>query len=274
MLLGFGFIKVDYEKNVMKVVILAGGFGTRISEETDLKPKPMVEIGGMPIIWHIMKHYSFYGHNEFIILLGYKGYVIKEFFNNYFLHRSDFVIDLSNNSKVTLKNVAEPWKINLVDTGQNTLTGGRIKRVANMIEDDTFLLTYGDAVSNVNINELIDFHQRSKKSITMTSIQPEGRFGALDLDEDSLIKNFNEKPKGDGAWINGGFFVCEPEVINYIEDDNTTFENEPLSNLANDGQMIAYKHHDFWQCMDSLRDKKVLTELWDSASAPWKVWKD
>ena len=258
----------------MKVVILAGGFGTRISEETDIKPKPLIEIGGMPIIWHIMKHYSFYGHYEFIILLGYKGYAIKEFFNNYFLHRTDFTIDLSDNSKKTLKNVAEPWKINLVDTGQNTLTGGRIKRVADMIGDDQFLLTYGDAVANVNIADLIDSHNKAQKHITMTAIQPEGRFGALDIDENSLIKNFNEKPKGDGSWINGGFFVCESEILNYIDGDSTTFEMEPLSSLANEGQINAYKHSSFWQCMDSLRDKKILTNLWDSGDAPWKLWED
>jgi len=258
----------------MKVVILAGGYGTRISEETDIKPKPMIEIGGMPIIWHIMKHYSFYGHYEFIILLGYKGYAIKEFFNNYFLHRTDFTIDLSDNSKKTLKNVAEPWKINLIDTGQNTLTGGRIKRVADMIGDDQFLLTYGDAVANVNIADLIDSHNKAEKHITMTAIQPEGRFGALDIDENSLIKNFNEKPKGDGSWINGGFFVCESEILNYIDGDSTIFEMEPLSSLANEGQINAYKHSSFWQCMDSLRDKKILTDLWDSGEAPWKLWED
>ena len=256
----------------MKVLILAGGFGTRLSEETDVKPKPMVEIGGMPILWHIMKHYSFYGYNEFIILLGYKGYVIKEFFDNYFLHRTDFKINLLDNSKTTLRNVAEPWEINLIDTGQDTLTGGRIKRASDLINNESFLLTYGDAVSNVNLSKLVTFHKKSRKKVTMTAIQPEGRFGALDIDDNFLISSFNEKPKGDGSWINGGFFVCEPEVLSYIDGDSTIFEREPLCSLAAEGQMIAYQHNDFWQCMDSLRDKRVLTELWDSGHAPWKIW--
>lgn len=258
----------------MKVVILAGGFGTRLSEETDIKPKPMVEIGDMPILWHIMKTYSFHGYNEFIILLGYKGYVIKEFFNNYFMHRTDFMIDLVNSEKTTISNLAEPWKIHLVDTGQDTLTGGRIRRVADLIDNEPFMLTYGDAVSDINITELVEFHKKSKKLITMTSIQPDGRFGALNIDGENVVRSFEEKPKGDGAWINGGYFVCEPEVINYIDGDSTIFEQEPLSKLADEGQMVAFKHYAFWQCMDSMRDKHVLLDLWGSGKAPWKLWDD
>ena len=258
----------------MKVVILAGGFGTRLSEETDIKPKPMVEIGGMPILWHIMKTYSFYGFNEFVILLGYKGYVIKEFFDNYFLHRTDFTIDLVTSKKTTIRNVTEPWKIHLIDTGQDTQTGGRIKRVADLIGNDSFMLTYGDAVSNVNLNELVEFHKDSKKLITMTSIQPVGRFGALDINDNNTVASFKEKPKGDGAWINGGYFVCEPKVFEYIKDDTTIFEEEPLSRLARENQIVAYKHRSFWQCMDSLRDKTILANMWNSGKASWKLWDD
>ena len=256
----------------MKVLILAGGFGTRLSEETDIRPKPMVEIGGMPILWHIMKLYSHYGFHEFVILLGYKGYMIKEFFNTYFLRRSDFVIDLKDNSKKIIKDISEPWKIHLIDTGLDSLTGGRIKRAEKIINNEQFLLTYGDAVSNVNITELVNSHNNSNKKITMTAVQPEGKFGALNIDENSSINTFNEKPKGDGTWVNGGFFVCEPEVLNYIQDDSTMFEREPLTNLAKEGSMNAFKHTNFWQCMDNLRDKNSLIDLWDSGKAPWKLW--
>ena len=258
----------------MKVVILAGGFGTRLSEETDIRPKPMVEIGGMPILWHIMKLYSHYGFHEFVILLGYKGYMIKEFFNTYFLRRSDFVIDLKDNSKKIIKDISEPWKIHLIDTGLDSLTGGRIKRAEKIINNEQFLLTYGDAVSNVNITELVNSHNNSNKKITMTAVQPEGKFGALNIDENSSINTFNEKPKGDGTWVNGGFFVCEPEVLNYIQDDSTMFEREPLTNLAKEGSMNAFKHTNFWPCMDNLRDKNSLIDLWDSGKAPWKLWED
>tara|TARA_B100000035_G_scaffold136417_1_gene116280 strand:- start:1053 stop:1829 length:777 start_codon:yes stop_codon:yes gene_type:complete len=258
----------------LKVVILAGGFGTRLSEETDIRPKPMVEIGGMPILWHIMKLYSYYGFHEFVILLGYKGYMIKDFFNTYFLRRTDFVIDLKDNSKKIIKDISEPWKIHLIDTGLNSLTGGRIKRAEKILNNEKFLLTYGDAVSNVNIRELVDSHNNSNKKITMTAVQPEGKFGALNIDQNSSINVFNEKPKGDGTWVNGGFFVCESEVLNYIEDDSTMFEKEPLSKLAKEGNMNAFKHTSFWQCMDNLRDKNTLIDLWDSGTAPWKLWED
>ena len=257
---------------MMKVVILAGGFGTRLSEETDVKPKPMVEIGGKPILWHIMKTYSSYGFNDFIILLGYKGYTIKEFFSNYFLHQSDVTIDLSNNSVDVHQNQSEPWKVTLLDTGINTMTGGRIKQAKKYIGNEDFLLTYGDGLSDVDILTLVDFHKKHKKAITMTAVQPDGRYGALDIIGDNLISSFDEKPKGDGSWINGGFFVCQPSVLDYIESDETIFEQEPLSNLAVDNQLMAYKHEGFWQSMDTLRDKKVLCRLWDDKNAPWKNW--
>ena len=256
----------------MKVVILAGGFGTRLSEETSLKPKPMVEIGNMPILWHIMKIYSSYGYNDFIVLLGYKGYVIKEFFSNYFLYQSSVTFDLKNNTMDIHQNESEPWKVTLMETGFNTLTGGRIKRVKDFIGNNNFLLTYGDGVSDVNIQELVDFHNDHEKIITMTAVQPAGRYGALDIKSNNSILSFKEKPKGDGAWINGGFFVCKPEVFDYIDGDQTTFEEEPLSNLANDNELVAFKHDGFWQPMDTLRDKKNLCQLWDSNKAPWKKW--
>jgi len=257
----------------MKVVILAGGFGSRISEETDIKPKPMIEIGEKPIIWHIMKNYSSYGFNEFIILLGYKGYVIKEFFSNYFLHQNDVTIDLKNNNMEVHQNESEPWKITLLETGLNTMTGGRIKQAEAFIGDDDFLLTYGDGLSDVNINELIEFHKNHKKCITMTAIQPEGRYGALDINNDSnLIESFKEKPKGDGSWINGGFFVCNSKIFSYIKNNDTVFEQEPLINLAIDGQLMAFKHAGFWGSMDTLRDKNNLSKLWTSNKAPWKRW--
>jgi len=256
----------------MKALILAGGFGTRLSEETDVRPKPMVEIGGKPILWHIMKTYSSHGFNEFIILLGYKGYVIKEFFSNYFLHQSDVTIDLANNSMEVHQNESEPWKVTLLETGLNTLTGGRIKRVKDFIGGEDFLLTYGDGLSDVDIAKTVDFHKSHGKHITMTAVQPAGRYGALDIKNDNSIASFKEKPKGDGAWINGGFFVCKPEVIDYIAGDATVFEQEPLTNLAAEGQLMSFKHSGFWECMDTLRDKTHLCQLWDSGKAPWKQW--
>lgn len=257
----------------MKVVILAGGFGTRLSEETDIKPKPMVEIGGKPILWHIMKIYSAYGFNDFIICLGYKGYVIKEYFANYFLHMSDVTIDLKNN-QIEVHNIkAEPWKVTLVDTGLNTMTGGRIKRVEDYIGNETFMLTYGDGIGNINIRDLLEFHKTHGKYATLTGVQPSGRFGALDLEE-TQVKAFKEKPKGDGAWINGGFFVLEPQIFEYIEGDETIWERDPLENLAKDRQLMAYKHTGFWKPMDTLRDKRELESLWQSENPPWKVWND
>lgn len=256
----------------MKVLLLAGGFGTRISEETSIKPKPMVEIGGMPILWHIMKLYSQYGFNEFVILLGYKGYVIKEYFSNYFLHQSDVTIDLESNKMEIHNNSSEPWKVTLLETGLNTMTGGRIKRAAKHINNEPFLLTYGDGVADVDIAKTIEFHKTHGKLITMTSVQPAGRFGALDINESNQVSNFIEKPKGEGKWINGGFFVCEPQVLDYIENDSTVFEKAPLESLANEGELYTYKHQGFWQCMDTLRDKNYLNELWDANKAPWKTW--
>lgn len=256
----------------MKVLILAGGFGTRLSEQTEIKPKPMVEVGGKPILWHILKIYSSFGFNDFVILLGYKGYVIKEYFANYFLHQSDLTIDIKNNKIEIHDNYSENWKVTLVDTGLETLTGGRIKRAAKFIDNQPFLLTYGDGVADVNIKDLVAFHQNHGKLITMTAIQPEGRFGALDISDDLEIKSFVEKPKGDNAWINGGFFVCQPEVLNYIDGDPTIFEREPLEKLAKEGQLKAFKHDGFWQCMDTLRDKNRLEEEWNTGKAPWKTW--
>lgn len=259
---------------MMKVLILAGGFGTRLSEETDIKPKPMVEIGGRPILWHIMKSYSHYGFNDFIILLGYKGYVIKEYFMNYYLHQTDATIDLQNNRVEYHHSRVEPWKVTLIDTGQETMTGGRIKRAKEYIGNESFLLTYGDGVSDIDIKDTVDFHRRHGKTISMSASQPEGRFGALNLEDGDRVSDFLEKPKGDGHWINAGFFVCEPEVLDYIEGDSTIFEQEPLKNLARDGKMYAYKHTGFWKPMDTLRDKMQLQKLWESGNAPWKVWND
>jgi glucose-1-phosphate cytidylyltransferase len=256
----------------MKTLLLAGGFGTRISEETRLKPKPMVEIGGKPVLWHIMKIYSQHGFNDFVILLGYKGYVIKEYFSNYFLHQSDVTINLESNKMEVHNNSSEPWKVTLLDTGLNTMTGGRIKRAINHIGNEPFLLTYGDGVADVDMNKVIAFHKEHKKLLTMTSVQPAGRFGALDIDEINRVSNFIEKPKGEGNWINGGFFVCEPEVLKYISDDSTVFEKEPLEKLAKEGELFTYKHHGFWQCMDTLRDNNYLNELWEADSAPWRNW--
>ncbi len=257
----------------MKTVILAGGFGTRLSEETTVLPKPMVEIGGMPILWHIMKMYSSHGFNEFIICLGYKGYIIKEFFMNYYMMQSDMKIDLKDNSIEVLNNNVEPWKITLVDTGQDTMTGGRIKRVQKYVENETFLLTYGDGVSDVDFNKLLEFHKAQDTYATLTAVQPPGRYGAFNFDHESdLITNFREKPRGDSAWINGGFFVLEPEIFDYIELDSSVWEREPMENLAKENKLSAYKHDHFWQSMDSLRDKNVLEEIWDSGNPPWKTW--
>lgn len=256
----------------MKVLILAGGYGTRISEESDIRPKPMIEIGGKPILWHIMKYYSSYGFDEFVILLGYKSYVIKEYFANYYLHNSDVIIDTAKQKMEILNNSSENWKITLIDTGLDTMTGGRVKRAKEHIGNETFFLTYGDGVSDVNITELLNFHKSHKKKMTMTSIQPEGRFGALKIESDNKISNFLEKPKGDGAWINGGFFVCEPSVLDYIKDDETILEKEPLQNLANEGELFSFKHQGFWKCMDTLRDKNQLNEMWSEGVAKWRKW--
>ena len=256
----------------MKAVILAGGLGTRLSEETSIKPKPMVEIGGKPILWHIMKSYSAHGINDFIICCGYKGYVIKEYFANYFLHTSDVTFDMQNNEMEVHSRNAEPWKVTLVDTGDDTLTGGRLKRVERYVRDEEmFCFTYGDGVSDVNIGESIKFHKAHGKLATLTATQPPGRFGALNLDG-QRINSFQEKPQGDGAWINGGYFVLSPKVIDYIEDDSSIWEKKPMEQLAKEGQMDAYFHRGFWQPMDTLRDKVHLEELWQSGKAPWKTW--
>lgn len=268
--------KNAYSENwrvLMKVLLLAGGLGTRLSEETDVRPKPMVEIGGKPILWHIMKLYSHYGHNDFIVMLGYKGYYIKEYFANYFLHQSDVTINLLDNKLDVISNASEPWKITLVDTGPKTMTGGRIKKVEKYVGNETFMLTYGDGLSNLNMDHQLAFHRRHGKAITMTSVQPDGRFGTFESEKDGTVTKFLEKPKGDGSWINGGFFICEPEVFKYIEDgDGTIFENEPLQNLAKDREMMAYEHFGFWKCMDTLKDKNDLNEFWENNEPPWKVW--
>lgn len=257
----------------MKAIILAGGLGTRLSEETVLKPKPMVEIGGKPILWHIMKIYSHYGINEFIICCGYKGYVIKEYFANYFLHQSDITFDMATNTMEVHEKRAEPWKITLVDTGEDTMTGGRLKRVEAYVKDEeAFCFTYGDGVGSVDINALIDFHLKHGKEATLTATYIPGRFGALDLSEDQ-VNSFKEKPKGDGAMINGGYFVLSPKVLQRIEGDPTVWEQEPLNKLAEDGQLMAYRHEGFWLPMDTIRDKNDLQQMWESGNAPWKVWK-
>lgn len=257
----------------MKVLILAGGLGSRLSEETSLKPKPMVEIGGKPILWHIMKIYSSYGFNEFIILCGYKGYMIKEYFTNYYSHNSDLTIDMKTNVITHHANHAEPWKVTLVDTGIDTMTGGRIKKVKDYVGNEPFLLTYGDGVSDVNIDELIAFHKSHGKAMTMTSVQPEGRYGSLVVDNEQKVLSFMEKPKGDGAWINAGFFVCQPEVFDYIPDgEKIIFEREPLEGLAVADQLFTYKHEGFWKPMDTQRDKTLLEELIEKNKAPWIKW--
>ncbi len=257
----------------MKVVILAGGLGTRLSEETVMRPKPMVEIGGKPILWHIMKIYSHYGFNDFIICLGFKGYMIKEYFSNYFLHMSNVTFDMKNNTMEVLEHHVEPWKVTLVDTGSDTMTGGRVKKVAPYIGGEPFMLTYGDGVSNVNITKLVKYHKGHGKSATVTATQPSGRFGALKLGPSEQVLSFQEKPAGDGSWINGGFFVLEPRIFEFLTDDSTIFEKEPLERLAAEGQLAAYRHNDFWYAMDTLRDKHHLEALWQSGQAPWKVWK-
>jgi glucose-1-phosphate cytidylyltransferase len=258
----------------MKAVILAGGLGTRLSEETMLRPKPMVEVGGRPIIWHIMKIYSSHGISEFIICCGYKGYVIKEYFANYFLHVSDVTLDFSNNDVIVHQQRAEPWKVTLIDTGENTLTGGRLLRVKKYIENERdFCFTYGDGVGDIDVTATIAFHRRHGRAATLTATRPPGRFGALEI-QNGQIKRFKEKPKGDGASINGGFFVLNPEVLHYIKDDSTTWEDEPLMELASAGQLMAYEHDGFWQAMDTLRDKQNLEALWNSQRAPWKTWSD
>lgn len=255
----------------MKAVILAGGLGTRISEETYLKPKPMIEIGGKPILWHIMKIYSAHGINDFIICLGYKGYLIKEYFANYYLHMSDVTFDMNDNSTKVHQNAAEPWKVTLVDTGDDTATAGRLKRIASHLGDEDFCFTYGDGVADVDVKRLIDFHKHQETLATVTAVQPPGRFGSLDL-SGHKIRSFEEKPQGDGSWINGGFFVLSPKVLDYISGDATVWEKEPLQTLAGEGKLSAFRHEGFWQPMDTLRDRVRLEELWASGKAPWNVW--
>ncbi len=258
----------------MKVVILAGGFGTRISEESHLKPKPMIEIGERPILWHIMKIYSAQGFDEFIVCLGYKGYVIKEYFAHYFLHESDITFDFQEpNRRIVHTHTAEPWKVTLVDTGVDTMTGGRVKRIRKYVGEETFMLTYGDGVSDVDVRALLAYHRSHGKLATITAAQPGGRFGALELAPDDRVTGFKEKPRGDGGWINAGFFVLEPGLFDYIGGDSTVFEREPLEGAARDGQLSAYKHHGFWQPMDTMRDKNQLESMWQSGKAPWKLWK-
>lgn len=257
----------------MKVVLLAGGFGTRISEESHLKPKPMIEIGEKPILWHIMKEYSWYGYNEFIICCGYKQHIIKEWFNQYYLHNSDITFDFSRNGRMIIhNNVSEPWKVTLVDTGLHTMTGGRIKRIKEYIGHETFMMTYGDGVSDVNINQLLSFHTANKKIVTMTAVQQESRFGVLDIGEKNVIRSFREKSRKDSGWINAGYMVLEPQIFEYIDDDSTIFEKEPLEKIARKGELVAYQHDGFWQCMDTQRDKQKLEELWEVEGAPWKKW--
>lgn len=255
----------------MKVVILAGGLGTRISEESHLRPKPMIEIGGKPLLWHLMKIYSAHGLRDFIICLGYRGYMIKEYFANYYLHTSDITFDLSSNSVEIHQNTAEPWKVTLVDTGEETMTGGRLKRVKQYVGDGDFCFTYGDGLGNVDVGRLVEFHKGQKTLATVTAVQPQGRFGALKLAREK-VSGFEEKPLGDGGWINGGFFVLSPGVIDYIDGDDTHWERRPLERLAAEGQLAAYRHSGFWQPMDTLRDKSQLEALWDSGKAPWKNW--
>jgi glucose-1-phosphate cytidylyltransferase len=258
---------------MMKAVILSGGLGTRISEETIVRPKPMIEIGGKPILWHIMKLYSSYNIHDFVICLGYKGYVIKEYFANYFLHMSDVTFDMANNKIEIHQNNAEPWRVTLVETGEHTMTGGRLKRVAEYLGDEDFCFTYGDGLSNVDINALIAYHKQQNTLATLTAIQPPGRFGSLCV-EDKHVVGFKEKPQGDGGWINGGFFVLSPKVLDYIKDDDTVWEKFPLERLAEEGQLSAYYHDGFWHAMDTLRDKNLLEDLWKSGDAPWKIWTD
>jgi glucose-1-phosphate cytidylyltransferase len=268
-----GVVQDSTEAILMKVVILAGGYGTRISEASHLQPKPMIEVGGMPILWHIMKHYSHYGFNDFIICCGYKQHAIKEYFADYYLHRSDVTFDFASSNKMTVhSNISEPWKVSLVDTGLDTMTGGRVKRIRDYLDQGPFMLTYGDGVSDVNLLDLLRFHREHGCMITLTAIQPETRFGVLSIDNDNSVSKFREKSKGDGSWVNGGFMVLEPGVMNLIEGDRTVFEREPLERAAFEGQLKAYRHWGFWQCMDTLRDRNLLEQLWSSGRAPWKVW--
>jgi glucose-1-phosphate cytidylyltransferase len=256
----------------MKVVILAGGFGTRISEETEIKPKPMIEIGGKPILWHIMKNYSHFGFNEFVVCLGYKGYKIKEYFNNYFLHQSDITYDLGNNRQTIHSSSSEPWKVTLVDTGEKTMTGGRIKRIQSFVGEEPFMMTYGDGVSNIDLDALLAFHKSHGKLATLTAIQPASRFGVLELEKSGTVLSFREKPKGEESYINGGFFVLEPQVFSYIQGDSIIFEREPLESLAAKRELLAFRHEGFWRPMDTLRDKLALEDLWNEGHAPWKNW--
>ncbi|MCK9613961.1 MAG: glucose-1-phosphate cytidylyltransferase [Candidatus Omnitrophica bacterium] len=256
----------------MKVVILAGGVGSRLSEETYLKPKPMIEIGDRPILWHIMKIYSHYGYNDFIICLGYKSFMIKQYFANYCLYNSDTIIDTGNNTVKFCNKKTEGWKVTLVDTGIETMTGGRIKKIQPYIENKTFMLTYGDGVGNVNIEKLVKFHKANKKYATVTTVQPFGRFGVLEINSKGQVTHFHEKPKDDATWINGGFFVLEPKIFDYIEGDNTLWEEKPLKLLSKNGKLCAYRHKNFWMCMDTLRDKQELEKLWNSGNPPWKIW--
>lgn len=258
----------------MKVLILAGGVGSRLSEETKLTPKPMVEIGGKPILWHVMKIYSHYGFNDFIILTGYKSHVIKDYFVNYYQRYSDITVDMINNSVEIHKTQTEPWKVTMLYTGENTLTGSRIKKAQNYVGNERFMLTYGDGVCDVNINSLLEAHNNAKKLCTITAVQPKGRYGAVEITTDNIVSSFHEKPKGDNSWINGGFMVCEPQVFDYIENnrEDVTFEEAPLQNLSSDRQLNAYKHNGFWKSMDTLKDKNDLTDLWISGNAPWAIW--
>jgi glucose-1-phosphate cytidylyltransferase len=257
----------------MKVVILAGGYGTRISEESDLKPKPMVEIGDMPVLWHIMKYYSHYGFNDFIICCGYKGFTIKEYFANYYLHNSDVTFDFADNNKMFIHgNVTEPWKVTLIDTGVNTMTGGRIKRVKKYLDGEPFMLTYGDGVSDIDLNELLKFHKKKNRTATITAVWPGARFGALEVAKNGKITKFSEKANAGDKWVNGGFMIMEPEIFDHIKDDDTVFEKDTLEKLASRGELMAFKHKGFWQCMDTLRDKRLLDELYKSKKAPWVVW--
>ena len=257
----------------MKAVILAGGFGTRISEESDNKPKPMIEIGGKPILWHILKIYSYYGINEFIVCCGYKGYLVKEYFANYFLHTSDITFDMQNNDMKIHRKYAEPWKVTVIDTGEETMTGGRLKRIHDYVKDEnSFCMTYGDGLSNVNIKRLIEFHDHHKKLATLTAVYSPARFGAIEIEKNDSISSFHEKPKGEGGLINGGFFVLSPKVLDYIIDDKVSWEKEPLDKLSNSNELMAFKHEGFWQPMDTLRDKKLLERMWVQNKAPWKIW--
>jgi glucose-1-phosphate cytidylyltransferase len=257
---------------IIKVVILAGGLGTRLSEETSIRPKPMVEIGGKPIIWHIMKIYSHYGFNDFVVCLGYKGYMIKEYFSNYFIHMSDITVDLKNNDLEIHNNQSEPWRVTLIDTGVDTMTGGRLKRVKKYVDGGTFMMTYGDGLIDLDLNKLVHFHKSRGVKATLTAVKPAGRWGLVEITNDGIIDKFTEKPKGDGGYINGGFFVLEQDVFDYLENDNTIWEHSPLENMARERTLAAYKHDGFWHAMDTQRDKLLLEEHWSSGQAPWKVW--